>query len=109
VSRDFTDVLFPLKTPVTPGVLSELQATVVAAAAAGERNPIIGLDEVAVLDSAMISTLVKILREVRALGGSVRLAVGRKSLLDTLRVTALDKVFSIVEPRPSAEATTAPC
>jgi anti-anti-sigma factor len=98
VPADLSTAPFPIKAPVTAAVLSELQTAIVAAVTAGERSVLIDLDEVAVLDSALISTLVKILREVRALGGTVKLAVSRKNLLDTLRVTALDKVFAIVEP-----------
>jgi len=76
--------------------LDELEASVVAAAGAGARSLTVELDEVGVLDSAVISTLIKILRDVRAHGGTVTLSARRKSLLDTLRVTGLDKVFKIV-------------
>jgi anti-anti-sigma factor len=82
--------------------LDELHSSVVASAAAGVRSLTIELDEVGVLDSAVISTLIKILRDVRAHGSAVSLSARRKSLLDTLRVTALDKVFKIVTPGEQA-------
>ncbi len=99
---DSASLSFPLKGPMTPSALAELHASVVAAAAAGARRLSIDLDDVVVLDSAVISTLIKVLRDVRALGAAVTLSASRKTLLDTLRVTALDKVFAIVAPGESA-------
>ena len=55
------------------------------------------IDDVGILDSRVISTLIAILREVRARGASVELRASRKSILDTLRITALDKVFAVTE------------
>jgi hypothetical protein len=53
---------------------------------------------VPVLDSPVIGALIAALREVREAGGTMALAVRRSSLLETLRITALDRVFAVVDP-----------
>ena len=100
--RETTKLSLPLRGTISANALAELHAEAVAAARAGTGSLTIDLDEVAVLDSAVISTLIKILRDVRTHGGTVSLSARRKSLLDTLRVTALDKVFKIVPPGEQA-------
>jgi anti-anti-sigma factor len=64
----------------------------------GATHIAIDVDEVGILDSAVISTLIAVLRDARARGASVELRAARQSILDTLRITALDKVFAICAP-----------
>jgi hypothetical protein len=53
------------------------------------------LDGLPALDSAAIAHLIVLLREARERGVALRLAASRPNLLETLRVTGLDKVFKI--------------
>ncbi len=66
------------------------------AIAAGTRSISIDVDDIGVLDSPIIGALISVLRDARERGASVTLRATRKSILDTLRITALDKVFTIV-------------
>ena len=67
----------------------------------GAKEIILALDALPVLDSAAIRRLITVLRRTREAGGELTLAVSRMDLLRTLRVTALDKVFHLID---SAEA-----
>jgi anti-anti-sigma factor len=83
-----------------------LRAQVRAAIEAGGPAIEINIDDVGVLDSPVIAALISMLREAREHGVSVSLQATRQSILDTLRITALDKVFTIVsaaqaEPEPA--------
>jgi hypothetical protein len=66
------------------------------AVGAGASSVAIDVDDIGVLDSPIIGGLISILRDARERGASVTLRATRKSILDTLRITALDKVFTIV-------------
>lgn len=97
--------VFTLKVPVDANVLAVLRRDVVAAVEAGHARVAIDLDEVGILDSRVIAALISILREVRTVGAEVTLRAGRRPILDTLRVTALDRVFTIeVAPADAAAA-----
>ncbi|HEV3156386.1 MAG TPA: STAS domain-containing protein [Candidatus Baltobacteraceae bacterium] len=54
------------------------------------------LDELPVLDTLIIARLIVLLREVREHGGTVRLAVSRPGLLETIRINALDRIFDVI-------------
>ena len=99
---------FTLAKPVSPETLQALRAQVTAAIEAGCPAIGIDIDDVGVLDSPLISALISMLRQARERGASVTLGVSRKSILDTLHITALDKVFTIVStvatPRPPQPA-----
>jgi anti-anti-sigma factor len=84
--------------PVTPEGLEDLRRHATAALAAGAREIAIDLDGAGILAAPALSTLIRILREARERGASVVLVAGRPSILDTLRVTALDKVFDVRAP-----------
>jgi anti-anti-sigma factor len=87
---------FVLCRPVVAASLSQLRADVARAVSDGTRDIFIDIDQVTVLDSLTIATLIKILGEARKGGAALTLWATRKSLLDTLRITALVKVFTIV-------------
>jgi anti-anti-sigma factor len=78
--------------------LQGLRAEVARTIEHGARNIAVDIDDVGQLDSPVISTLVSILREAREHGAVVTLRAARTSILDTLRVTALDRVFTIAAP-----------
>lgn len=92
---DDAAVVFSLRKPVTDIVLDDLRCRVVAAIDGGIRSIVVDIDDVGVLDTPVISTLVMLLREARARDASVKLRAGRRRILETLRITALDKVFTI--------------
>jgi anti-anti-sigma factor len=92
----FSDVQFAVSKPVSPEALQALRVEVVQALEAGAGTIAIDVDDVGVLDSVLISALISILREARERGASVSLGASRKSILDTLHITALDKVFKVV-------------
>ncbi|MBC5802432.1 MAG: STAS domain-containing protein [Candidatus Eremiobacteraeota bacterium] len=60
----------------------------------------IDLDEVEVLSSPLLAALIAILRDARERGATVVLRTGRRRIIDTLRITALDKVFTIENTEP---------
>ncbi len=95
-----------LAKPCSPEALQRLRADVMRAVDDGAVEIRLDIDDLGVLDSPIISALISLLREVRERGASIALGASRKSLLDTLRITALDKVFTIVaaEQRPAAGA-----
>jgi anti-anti-sigma factor len=98
---------FVLHKPVVAESLAELRAGIAQAVAAGIREIVIDIDDVAVLDSPILAALVSMLSESRKGGAAVTLRATRKSILDTLRITALTKVFTIVS-EDAAPALPAP-
>ncbi|MBV9103599.1 MAG: STAS domain-containing protein [Candidatus Eremiobacteraeota bacterium] len=90
--------VFRLVPPFVPAVAVELRGAAVAAIQSGAPRYTVDLDALPYLDSPVIAALIATLREVRELGGELVLGVTRPKLLDTLRVTALDKVFRIEAP-----------
>jgi anti-anti-sigma regulatory factor len=68
------------------------------AVAAGQKTIRVDIDELAVLDSAVIATLILLLRGARQSGGSVILRASRENIVGTLQATALDRVFVIETP-----------
>ncbi len=93
------EAVLSLNKPLTPESLSALRSEAAAACAAGAERVVIDIDDVGVLDSSLIAALITLLRDVRERGGDVVLLAERKSILDTLRITALDKVFTVAPPR----------
>jgi anti-anti-sigma factor len=86
--------------PVDAEVLASLRSQATAAIAGGASRCVIDIDAIPVLDTRVIACLIATLRDVRELGGELALAVERSSLLETLEVTGLDRVFAI-EPPPA--------
>ena len=88
--------IFNLSKPVSPESLQALRAEAHAAVAAGAGSITIDVDHLGVLDAPVISALISLLRSIRASGASIALQASRTNILDTLRITALDQVFTIV-------------
>ena len=78
-------------------VVTTLQdfASITDSVAAGVRDVTINLDGLSRLDSGVISTLIFALRTLREHGGEVSLSVVKKSVLETLHITGLDRVFAM--------------
>jgi anti-anti-sigma factor len=94
---DSSDTLvFNLSKPATPESLQSLRAAVERAAQDHVEGIVINVDQLGVLDAPVISALISLLRTARAHGTSISLQASRANILDTLRITALDKVFTIV-------------
>lgn len=91
-------VTLVLRKPVTPERLTVLRADAGRALDEGAHGLAVDVEDVAVLDSQIIAALIAILREVRERGASMQLRAHRQSLLDTLRITGLDRVFTVTEP-----------
>jgi anti-anti-sigma factor len=87
-----------LRKPVTPEALTILRSEASRALDDGARALAVDVEDVAILDSQVIAALIAILREVRERGASMHLRAHRQSLLDTLRITGLDQVFTVTEP-----------
>jgi anti-anti-sigma regulatory factor len=90
------DVQLSVSAPVSPEVLQALRADVVSAIEDGATAITIDVDDAGVLDSPLIAALISILRDAREHGVSVSLHATGKNILETLHVTALERVFRIV-------------
>ena len=88
--------ILTLSKPVSTQGLVALRAAAIAALERGETRIALDVDDAGTLDSAVIATLVTILRDVRERGATVELRASRQRILDTLRITALDQVFTVV-------------
>ncbi len=99
---------FPLLPPLTPDGLAILRGDVKRALAEGERRVAIDVDALPVLDTSVIKFLITVLRDARQQDGAVVLRAGRPAILETLHVTALDKLFSIEAPLAPAPAAPRP-
>ncbi|MBD5634613.1 MAG: STAS domain-containing protein [Candidatus Eremiobacteraeota bacterium] len=87
-----------LSKPVTADALKALRESVVRTLDAGTKALLIDIDGIGTLESPTIATLIVALRECRERSAVVSLGVSRKSLLETLHITALDRIFTIVTP-----------
>jgi len=87
---------FLLKKPVDAAALAVLRCELASAVDGGERDATIDIDDVVILESAVIAALLEILRLTRERGATVSLCARRPQLLQSLRITALDKVFTVV-------------
>jgi anti-anti-sigma regulatory factor len=87
-----------LSKPTTPEALRAFRAEVVRLLEAGTKALLVDIDEVGTLDSPTIAALIVALRAARERSAVLSLRVSRKNLLETLRITALDQVFTIVLP-----------
>jgi anti-anti-sigma regulatory factor len=87
-----------LSKPTTPEALRAFRAEIVRLLEAGTKTLLVDIDEVGTLDSPTIAALIVALRAARERSAVLSLQVSRKNLLETLRITALDQVFTIVLP-----------
>jgi anti-sigma B factor antagonist len=80
-----------------PQAYAALEAAVLAALEAGTTRVILELDGVETLDTEALRGLIALLRRTRAAGGELVLRTSRPDVLRTLSVTALDRVFRVVQ------------
>ncbi len=70
----------------------------------GVRRLVVDLDGVKTFDYGLIATLISILRALRERGGSLVLLAGKARHLETIAVTALDKILDVRNERDLALA-----
>lgn len=82
----------------SPESLHALEPAILEALRAGAERVVLDLDSVASLDSAALRELIRLLRLARSSGGDLALRSTRAGVLRTLSVTALDRVFPVLQP-----------
>lgn len=82
-----------------PGAYEALEAEVLGAIAEGTEQVALDLDSLETLDAAGVRDLISLLRRARAAGGEIALRSSKPEVLRTLSVTALDRIFTLVEER----------
>lgn len=80
-----------------PDAIPTLESAVLAALEDGAAQVILDLDAVETLDTEGVRGLIKLLRSSRAAGGELALSVSKPSVRRTLAVTALDRLFPMIE------------
>lgn len=80
-----------------PEALSELELAVLTAYEAGAGQVVLNLDSVEALDTDGVRGLIKLLRSSRAVGGELALRATKAVVRRTLAVTALDRLFPMIE------------
>ena len=98
MASSLDECTFFLSKPVDPEALSTLRAGIASALEDGAKAVIVDIDGVGTLDSPAIGGLILALRAARERSAVLSLRVSRKNLLETLRITALYRVFPIVTP-----------
>ena len=80
-----------------PDAIAALETAVLAALEDGAAQVVLDLDSVEALDTEGVRGLIKLLRSSRAAGGELALSVSKPGVRRTLAVTALDRLFPMVE------------
>lgn len=78
-----------------PGQVDRLEASVLEAFGAGTDRVVLDLDGLASLDSDGVRDLITLLRRARERGGDIALRATHATILRTLHVTALDRLFTM--------------
>ncbi len=78
-----------------PGQLDRLEAGILEAFGTGARSVVLNLDGLTSLDSDGVRDLITLLRRAREQGGDIVLSATHASILRSLRVTALDRLFTM--------------
>jgi anti-anti-sigma regulatory factor len=99
---------FSLSKPVTAEALSALRADTARALDAGAKTILVDIDDVGTLESDIIATLIRVLRDARDHAAVLSLSASRKKVLETLHITALDRVFTVVTPLAAVAGETPP-
>jgi anti-anti-sigma factor len=89
-----------MKPPVIayhPQAYSAVETAVLAEFQNGASQVVLDLDTVDSLDANGVRGLISLLRRSRAVGGELALRSSRPEVLRTLSVTALDRIFAVVE------------
>jgi anti-sigma B factor antagonist len=81
-----------------PKAYPSLEAAVVAALEAGADRVVLDLNALPSLDTEGVRGLIALLRRSRQIGGELALRCGKAEVLRTLQVTALDRLFAMIEP-----------
>lgn len=79
-----------------PDAIAALETAVLAALEDGAQV-VLDLDAVEALDTDGVRGLIKLLRSSRAAGGELALSVSKPGVRRTLAVTALDRLFPMIE------------
>ena len=80
-----------------PSTYPAVEAAVLAALREGTPRVILDLKALDALDTQGVRGLITLLRRARALGGELALTSLKPDVRRTLQVTALDRIFSLVE------------
>lgn len=80
-----------------PDAIAALETAVLAALEEGVAQVVLDLDTVEALDTEGVRGLIKLLRSSRAAGGELALIASKPGVRRTLAVTALDRLFPVVE------------
>jgi anti-anti-sigma factor len=82
-----------------PGGLASVETEMLAALADGATRVVLDLDQLETLDAAGVRDLIVLLRRARSVGGEVALRARKPDVLRTLSVTALDRIFTLVQEK----------
>lgn len=80
-----------------PSAYPAVEAAVLAALVEGGARVILDLDTLDTLDTDGVRGLITLLRRARSVGGELALSSTKAEVLRTLQVTALDRIFKMVE------------
>ena len=97
--RDMNDHMESVVLEYRAGAYPALEAAVLAAFEQGAPRVILDLGGVDGLDTEGVRGLITLLRRVRAIGGEIALSSPKPDVLRTLQVTALDRLFPLVEAK----------
>jgi anti-anti-sigma factor len=80
-----------------PAAFAAVEAAVVSAFREGAERVVLDLEGLDALDTHGVRGLITLLRRARALGGELALTALNRSVRRTLEVTALDRIFPLLE------------
>lgn len=84
-----------------PDAFPVVEAGLSAALAEGESSIVLDLDSLNALDTEGVRGLIRLLRRARASGRDLALSATKPAILRTLQVTALDRLFGMVQAEPA--------
>jgi anti-anti-sigma regulatory factor len=84
--------------PATPEALRIFRADVVRALDSGTKAMLVDIDGIGRLESPVIAALIVALRAARERAAVLSLRASYKPVLETLRMTGLDQIFTVVTP-----------
>jgi len=84
-----------------PDAFPMVEAALLAALAEGESSIVLDLDSLDTLDTDGVRGLITLLRRARASGRDLSISATKPAILRTLQVTALDRLFGMVEAEPA--------
>ena len=91
----YSTKVFALTGSPPQDALTSFRRAAVLAVNCGVKTVRVDISELAVLDSAVIATLILVLRAARERGAGVVLRAQHECIVETLRLTALDKLFAV--------------